>query len=953
MAIAISFESVSRRGDRNRVERAPRAKPLRRFLLAILSSSVTASAWAGSIGGVVFEDPNRNGVFDGPEAMLPGVRVLLLGSDGAVLRQAFTGSDGRYLFANLADGQYVVSVPPKPGLRSSLPDLGADPAPIPDFPFGRPRYASMPGLAANLRRAASRGLDFRHVALGDSIGFGFNFCGSFGGEDGYIEPTTERLRGATPGVVITDKQAIPTDETADLLDPGISFPFGYNDIFYAIDMNSPLVSTSIGGNDFLGAEGGGDAAVAAALVVARRNLQETFSSLASEIPFADLELNTVYDNLEGEDPLHNVWAPIWDQVLRETAWGQVRRVTVAEVYPEYAHEENGMILGEPELICHDPFGLDGIHPTRRGYDVHEEKLWQSFGGVTLSGDDRLDFNLGFLPLRRTQGAATFDDVTGGALNPDRALKIDGVGALVPSDNREFRLLGFMPPQLPPGADLAQAVLKIRYRTTGAPLDDLYRFEVSIDGTFTPPGPTPMSWNTIIPIVGSSGNDGAVPLAFPDQPEFRIVSAPLYLGAPISGAPTLTWDDLATLSVRVVTTAVGAPDAFYVELDGAGVEIFTSDAADAADRRQGASRSEGDERSRREALFRLIARDRESARSAILQGLASAEGDAVFASALPEVCAPNDEPLIRRMLGSSSATVRGHAVRALSCISGEARIADLRIAAVDPAAGVRRSAARSFAELGEEAPADTLAALAHDADAGVRRIATRALGRLPGTEAALRGLMDNVENRDGRIEAAAALLERGDGAGFESLFEALTNGQPSRRAREALVAHAAGDSRLLTKLRDPDPRARGWAAWIVGRSGVGSGQTLLALRSLLAEDDPAVRLVAMEALARLGDEGSVVAAAAMVAGDALVNVARALARFDSEAARTALVDIAASPAGPLTARRLAARALAMSSSQAVIPVLRSLEQNDDLRIRRLAAAGLSRLSRRAPLLGTGS
>lgn len=906
---------------------------LGRILLAILTSSLTASAWAGSIGGVVFQDPNRNGVFDAAEVALPSVRVLLMGSDGAVLRQTFTGADGRYLFASLANGHYVVSVPPVTGLRASLPDLGADHAPIPDFPFGRPRYGSMPGLAGNLRRAASRGFDFRHVALGDSIGFGFNVCGSLGGEDGYIEPTTERLREAASATVITDKQAIPGDETADLLNPGISFPFGYNDIFYAIDNNAGIVSMSIGGNDFLGAEDGGDTAVAAALVVARRNLQETISSLASEIPFADLELNTVYDNLEGEDPLHNVWAPIWDEVLRETAWGQVRRVTLAEVYPEYAHAEDGMVLGEPDLICHDPFGLDGIHPTRRGYDVHEEKLWQSFGGVTLSGDDRLDFNLGFLPLRRTQPAAAFHDVTGGVLNPDRALKIDGVGALVPSDNRELRLVGFMPP-LPPGVDLAQAVLKISYRTTGAPLDDLYRFEVSIDGTFSPPGQTPMTWNTVIPVVGSSGNDGAEPLAFPDQPEFRVVAAPLYLGAPISGAPTLTWDDLATLSVRVVTTAVGDPDDFFVEVDGAAVEIFTSPAA-------------GADPSRREALFRLIAKDREAARSAIRQGLGSGEIDAVLASALSEVCAADDEPLIRRLLGSESASVRGHAVRALSCIPSAARVADLRIAAADPVAGVRRAAARLLAALGEQAPADFLASFAKDADPEVRRIATRALGRVPGTDAVLRKVMDRVGDREARIEAAAALLERGDGAGFDILFDALTSLPSSRRrAGEALVARAAGDPRLLSRLRDPDPRARGWAAWIVGRSGSASGQALVGLRSLLADGDPGVRLVAIQALSRLGDEESVVAMARTdEPRDALVDVARALGRFHSPEARTALVEIAASSAAPLTARHLAARALAMSSSPAVVPALRSLERSDDVRIRRLAAAGLSRLSRR--------
>jgi len=217
--------------------------------------------------------------------------------------------------------------------------------------------------------------------------------------------------------------------------------------------------------------------------------------------------------------------------------------------------------------------------------------------------------------------------------------------------------------------------------------------------------------------------------------------------------------------------------------------------------------------------------------------------------------------------------------------------------------------------------------------------------VPGTEAALREVMDRVEDRETRIEAAAALFERGDGAGFDILFDALTSVPRARRAREALVARAAGDPRLLRRLREADPRVRGWAAWILGRSGVASDQALSVLRSLLADGDPRVRLVAMEALSRLGDEESVLGMASEVdPGDALIDVAQALARFDSHEARRALVDIAASSAAPPTARRLAARALAMSSSPAVAPALRSLERSDDLRISRLATAGLSRLAR---------
>ncbi len=543
----------------------------RRLTAGLCLALLATSGQAATLGGVVFEDRDRSGVFDGTDTPLRNARVLLVGVEGSVVRQTRSAVDGTWSFIDLPDGDYVVSIEAR-GFRHSLPDPSAVASPIPDFPFGSPRYSTFERLVRQLRTSSS----FTHIGLGDSIGFGFNFCGSLLGEDGYFEPTTSRLGDAAAPPVVADKQSIPGHETNDLLEPGASgdFPFTNNDIFYTIDEGADLVSISIGGNDFLGAEDGGDPAVASALVTARRNIQEILSSLVTELPDASIEINTVYDNEEGGDGLHNVWVPIWDQVLRETAWAQDRPVRIAEIYPEYRHDAEGTPLGEPGLICNDLFGFDGIHPTNSGYDVHEQKLWQSIGGVTLAGADRLDVNTGFQRPRRLLLPLAFDDVTGDTVNPTDALSTDDVGALVPSDNAEFRVETFL--NNPPGAlGLLQALVKVRYRTTGAPIDDFYRIEASIDGTFSAPGSTPSTWNTILPIVGSSGNGSAEILAYPDQPNFRTVAAPLYLGAPTSNAGTLDWPDLQSLSVRVVTTAVGSPDAFSVELDSAWVEAFTT------------------------------------------------------------------------------------------------------------------------------------------------------------------------------------------------------------------------------------------------------------------------------------------------------------------------------------------------------------------------------------------
>ena len=433
-----------------------------------------ASAQGGSIGGIVFEDTDRSGEQDVGEPGLGGAPIALLGAGGAVRQNTTTAADGSFRFDDLPDGDYLLSLPESSSFRASLPNDVALPAPIPDFPFGSPRYSAPAHLVDNLERADQQGLSYRHVGLGDSIGFGFNLCGSILGENGYFEPTTDRLEGAAPIGIAADKQSVPGDETADLLDPDVDLLFFANDVYYAVDEEAALISISIGGNDFLGAEGGGDAELADAIVIARRNLQEILSSLVGELSWADVEINTVYDNLEGDDPLHNTWVPIWMQMLRELAWGQSERVTVAEVYPEYAHDAGGQTLGEPGLICQF-FGLDEIHPTNDGYDVHEEKLWQSFGGVTLSGGDRLDIMLGVVPKRGETRPAETAVIAGDVTSPELALAVDGQGALVGPAGGELRVSDFLPFTPPPDVELVQAVLRVTYRTTGAPLDDYYAF----------------------------------------------------------------------------------------------------------------------------------------------------------------------------------------------------------------------------------------------------------------------------------------------------------------------------------------------------------------------------------------------------------------------------------------------------------------------------------------------
>jgi lysophospholipase L1-like esterase len=354
-------------------------------LVACLSA---APADAQTVDGTLFHDLDRDGVRDPGEPALAGVPVTLFGADGGFDQTIATATDGRYSFIVTNGLKYVLEAVPGSDWRLAFQDLGADPDPIPDRPQGRRR----PGLADFLvghLRASTPGAPLLHVALGDSIAYGFNLCDSTGGKNDYVRPlTTDKLDRA--GSAAISKQAVLGYETRDLLDPG-----GSGTIFDAIALAPQLVTISIGGNDFL-SDDGNHARTAANLIAARQNLQELLSTLLTELPDCDVILNTVYDNEGGADAFHNEWGVVWDQVLRDVAWGQRRRVAIAEVWPDYEHEDpaSGALLGEDDLICQF-FGLDAIHPKKRGYDLHEEKVWQGLGGVTAtSGAETRNF--GFL-----------------------------------------------------------------------------------------------------------------------------------------------------------------------------------------------------------------------------------------------------------------------------------------------------------------------------------------------------------------------------------------------------------------------------------------------------------------------------------------------------------------------------------------------------------------------------
>ncbi|NJP07886.1 MAG: hypothetical protein HC837_20820, partial [Chloroflexaceae bacterium] len=90
-----------------------------------------------SLGNLVWEDANNNGVVDSGEAGIAGVTVNLYDSDGNLVATTTTDSNGNYLFTGLNEGDYTVEIETPAGYISSSGTNGStsgdyEPAPDPN-----------------------------------------------------------------------------------------------------------------------------------------------------------------------------------------------------------------------------------------------------------------------------------------------------------------------------------------------------------------------------------------------------------------------------------------------------------------------------------------------------------------------------------------------------------------------------------------------------------------------------------------------------------------------------------------------------------------------------------------------------------------------------------------------------------------------------------------------------
>jgi len=93
-----------------------------------IDAGLTPVSAKASIGNLVWEDLNFNGIQDAGEAGIAGVTVKLLNSAGTVVSTTLTDSTGKYLFSNLNAGDYRVQVVAPSGYYTTKQDQGTNDA---------------------------------------------------------------------------------------------------------------------------------------------------------------------------------------------------------------------------------------------------------------------------------------------------------------------------------------------------------------------------------------------------------------------------------------------------------------------------------------------------------------------------------------------------------------------------------------------------------------------------------------------------------------------------------------------------------------------------------------------------------------------------------------------------------------------------------------------------------
>ncbi len=282
------------------------------------------------------------------------------------------------------------------------------------------------------------------------------------------------------------------------------------------------------------------------------------------------------------------------------------------------------------------------------------------------------------------------------------------------------------------------------------------------------------------------------------------------------------------------------------------------------------------RYRRRHADRRRARAQELARPRLMEALA-ADPDDIDTGDIEEWA----QPYLETMAAGLAAKLRGGDRAGLVSLLDRRGTVAATIARTRNLSPVRRmEAVELLGGLGVETAVPEVVARIDDQDGEVARTAVRSLGRIGSTQAlpALLMAVDSDDYEVPDIYLTLAMLRMGPAA-VEPLEDALRVHGPGARTAAAQVLGWLGEPRALGPLteavQDPEPQVRAAAVGALGRLGM--PEAFEAISTQLAAEQPAtVRLPAIEALGRLGDDRAVLELGGLLGTDHHVNMAAAQA-----------------------------------------------------------------------------
>lgn len=194
--------------------------------------------------------------------------------------------------------------------------------------------------------------------------------------------------------------------------------------------------------------------------------------------------------------------------------------------------------------------------------------------------------------------------------------------------------------------------------------------------------------------------------------------------------------------------------------------------------------DGDPRVRDESISAIVEIYAERSRTGTVGRFLGLFSDEAPRSSVPPftVVDPSVFRGLSRALTDEDASIRTDAAYAIGILGGGSSIPDLVRALADPSADVRAAAAAAIGKAGTPADGRALVPLLADTSTSVRNRALQAIGvlRVPEAAPALRELFEQNRRRELGTRALAALARTGDPAQADLLRELLSSNDPELR-----------------------------------------------------------------------------------------------------------------------------------------------------------------------------